>query len=73
MNDNEIVTILIEHYKNNIEDAEIVFEDICTSDEDHVFNLPDREVILDINQKNEFIKRYAEEIAPLIHDYNRLK
>ncbi len=73
MNDYDLVEYLIEHYKNHLEDADIIFTNICTSEELPTFNLPDREVQLTNEQKNEFINRYSSEIAPLIRDMDRLK
>ncbi len=73
MDKTDVITILIEHYKNNLNDAEIIFEDICTSDDRPIFHLSDREVQLNPDQKKEFIERYSSEIAPLIHDSKRIR
>lgn len=51
MDKTDVITILIEHYKNNLNDAEIIFEDICTSDDRPIFHLSDREVQLNPDQK----------------------
>lgn len=51
MDKTDVITTLIENYKNNLNDAEILFEDICTSDDRPIFHFPDREVQLNLDQK----------------------
>ena len=72
MKQEDVVSQIIEHFKQNIEYAEIAFEDICTSDELPKFHLATGEVQLTTEQKREFIERYSREILPVISDWKRI-
>lgn len=67
------VDILIEHYKQNLDDAEIVFQDVCENTEPPKFQMPHEEISLTATEKEEFIRRYIAEIAPLALDLKRIR
>jgi len=73
MKEDDVIEQLVDHYKNNLEDAEVVFEDLCGNDELPVFNLPAIEIQLNAHQKNELIRRFSEEIMPMVGDSKRIR
>lgn len=66
-----VLNDLIEHYKNHLTHAEITFDGICAGDPP-VFELPTETIELTPQEVKEFIKRYCEEIAPLVKDLKRI-
>lgn len=68
-----LVDSLIEFYKKDLDNAEIVFNNICTSGDLPFFNLGDDEIQLTVKQVKEFTSRYAEEIAPYVRDLARVR
>ena len=73
MKQEDVVSQVIEHFKQHPEDAEIAFEDICASDELPKFHLVAGEVQLTTEQKKELIERYSKDVWPVIRDWKRIR